>query len=85
MIGRAALVKPYFQARLHHYVDNYRYDYWLLGAIIALLAIGLVMMGSASSAIAEKQFGQPFYYIWKQTFFIGVALVLSWGVLHVPI
>ena len=85
MIGRAALVKPYFQARLHHDADNYRYDYWLLGAIIALLAIGLVMMGSASIAIAEKQFGQPFYYIWKQTFFIGVALVLSWGVLHVPI
>ena len=85
MIGRAALVKPYFQARSTFDAESYRYDYWLLAAVIALLSIGLIMMGSASISIAEKQYSEPFYYIWKQAFFIGIALVLSWGVLHVPI
>ena len=85
MIGKASLAKPFFQARPNPDAESYHYDYWLLGAVIAALAIGLVMMGSASISIAEKQYGEPFYFIWKQAFFIGVALVLSWGVLHVPI
>lgn len=85
MIGKASMVKPFFQARSTRAVESYRYDYWLLGAVIALLSIGLVMMGSASISIAEKQYGEPFYFIWKQTFFIGVALALSWGVLQVPV
>ena len=84
MIGKASLARPFFQARPALDEGSYRYDYWLLGAVLALLAIGLVMMGSASISIAEKQYGQPFYYIWKQAFFIVVALILSWGVLHVP-
>lgn len=85
MIGKASLVKPFFQARPNHGVESFYYDYWLLGAVIALLSIGLVMMGSASISIAEKQYGEPFYFIWKQAFFIGVALALGWGVLHVQV
>jgi len=85
VIGKAYLAKPFFQARPAHDVESYHYDYWLLGAVIALLSIGLVMMGSASISIAEKQYGEPFYFIWKQAVFVAVALALSWGVLQVPI
>ena len=84
MIGRLAMTKPLKQARLSNSGDAYRYDYWLLGSVLLLLCIGLVMMGSASVSIAEKQFGEPFYYIWRQVAYVGVALLLSQIVLHVP-
>ncbi|MCI0507701.1 MAG: putative lipid II flippase FtsW [Gammaproteobacteria bacterium] len=80
---RILTAKPYFQARAIG-GESYRVDYWLLASVIALLTIGLVMMGSASISIAEKMHGEPFYYIWRQIFYIAVALVLSFGVLHVP-
>ncbi|WP_455207556.1 putative lipid II flippase FtsW [Kaarinaea lacus] len=82
-MGRVSAAKPYFQARPSAGEERYHFDYWLLAAVVALLAIGLVMMGSASISIAEKMYGEPFYYIWRQAFFIAIALLLSWGVLHV--
>ncbi len=85
MIGKAVFSRSYFQARSNQDSDGFQFDYWLLGAVIALLSIGLVMMGSASISIAEKQYGEPFYYIWKQAIFIGIAIAISWGVLRVPV
>ncbi|WP_455365668.1 putative lipid II flippase FtsW [Kaarinaea lacus] len=85
MIGKAVFSRSYFQARSNQDSDGFQFDYWLLGAVVALLSIGLVMMGSASISIAEKQYGEPFYYIWKQAIFIGIAIAISWGVLRVPV
>lgn len=75
----------YHQARLTRSDQRFHLDYWLLGAVLALLAIGLMMMGSASIAIADKQYSEPFFYIWRQSVFIGIALLVGWGVLHVPV
>ena len=85
MIARFGISRPILQARLTRAEPGYHFDVWLLGAVLALLCIGLVMMGSASVSIAEKQFNEPFYYIWRQSLYIGVALLASWGVLYVPI
>lgn len=84
MIGKLALPKPVRQARFSSPEDAYHYDYWLLGSVLLLICIGLVMMGSASVSIADKQHGEPFYYIWKQLAYVAFALVLSQVVLHVP-
>lgn len=84
MIGRLAFSKPLKQARLSRDEEAYRYDYWLLGSVLMLICIGLVMMGSASVSIAEKQYGEPFYYIWRQAAYVAVALLLAQIVLHVP-
>ena len=35
-------------------------------AVLALLAVGLVMVASASVAVAEKSTGAPLYYFYKQ-------------------
>ncbi|MGD8642138.1 MAG: FtsW/RodA/SpoVE family cell cycle protein, partial [Gammaproteobacteria bacterium] len=75
----------YQQARLAQSDLRFNVDVWLLGAVLGLLAIGLMMMGSASVAIAEKQFGEPFYYLWRQALFIGIALMAAWAIWHVPI
>ena len=63
---------------------EYHWDFWLLGAIVGLLVLGLVMMGSASVSTAEKELGQPFYYVWNQLTFLLVAFALCWGVFHIP-
>ena len=47
-----------------------RLDYWLLGAALALTALGLVMVASASISLAERELGQPFYYAIRQGIYI---------------
>ncbi len=55
-------------------------DPYLLGAAVALLALGWVMVGSASMALADSQFDQPAYYLWRQGVFLLMGLVAAWGV-----
>jgi len=59
-------------------------DYWLLGSAIALLALGLVMVGSASVSIAERQLGAPFYYLWRQSMFTGLGILVAIIITKIP-
>jgi cell division protein FtsW len=49
------------------------YDKYFLFSVVALIAIGLLMVTSASVAISERQFHQPFHYLFNQ----GIHLVLG--------
>ena len=60
-------------------------DHTLLLAVVVLLTLGLVMVGSASTSIAERQAGHAFYYLWRQLAYIGVGLGLAGAVLFVPL
>ncbi|HZO75874.1 MAG TPA: putative lipid II flippase FtsW [Ktedonobacteraceae bacterium] len=55
-----------------------RIDSWLLVTVLALLCIGLVMVYSASSFIAARDYGDPAYFFLKQLLWalIGVAVML---------
>lgn len=55
-------------------------DLYLLGAAVALMGLGWVMVGSASVAIADSRFGQPTYYLWRQGLFLLLGLVTAFGV-----
>ncbi len=55
----------------------------LLIACIALLAIGLVMVTSASISVAERNLSSPFYYMQRQTFFIVLGLISAWFVYQI--
>jgi cell division protein FtsW len=59
-------------------------DYWLVGCAITLLVLGLIMVGSASVSIAERQLGTPFYYLWRQLAFTGIGLLAAFVVLKIP-
>ena len=52
-------------------------DPWVIGAVAALLLIGLVMVASASIGVAEKETGQAFYYFRKQVFFVFAGLAAA--------
>ena len=59
-------------------------DYWLLGTIVSLLVLGLIMVGSASVSIAEKNIGEPFYYLWRQMMFTGIGLFAAFILVRIP-
>lgn len=55
------------------------YDKWLLLIVLSLVFLGLVMVASASVVVSEKQFHQPFYYLFRQMVYFTIGLLLaSW-------
>ena len=59
-------------------------DGWVVGAVAALLLIGLVMVASASIGIAEKETGHAFTYFQKQVVFVLAGLLAGAIGLGVP-
>lgn len=58
-------------------------DKHLLAAVLTLLALGLVMVMSASVSIGERQMGDSFYYLWRQAAFIAIGLSAAYIVLQI--
>jgi cell division protein FtsW len=61
------------------------FDRYLLFAVLGILAVGLVMVASASMAVSEQQFNTPFHFLFRQLFFLlisGVAVII---ILKVPV
>ena len=56
-----------------------RFDVWLAGAALLLLLLGLIMIASASISIAERDFGKPLYFFWRQAAYAGIGLALAAG------
>lgn len=54
-------------------------DTVLLGALLALLTIGLVMVGSASMDVSEDTFGDPLRIVIKQSVFMAAGLLVMGG------
>ena len=78
-----AAVQPGNHTRLSARVSGLRcprLDFQLLGVTVTLLAIGLVMVASASITTADRQFGDPFYYGLRQAIYllagIGVGFLV---------
>lgn len=55
---------------------NY-YDKWFVFAVISIVALGMLMMTSASIVISDKQMHQPFYYLIKQLVYLMLGLMLG--------
>ncbi len=68
--GRAALPFP---------------DPWILIPALLLLALGLLIVTSASMPIAERQTGQPFYYLFRQGAFVLMGLLSAGLVFQIPL
>ncbi len=63
---------------------RYGLDAPLMVAAVALLATGLVMVASASVAVAEKSTGVPLYYFYKQFSYALIGLMLGGLAFSVP-
>jgi cell division protein FtsW len=60
-------------------------DLWLLLPALLLVAIGVVMVGSASIAVAESQGVSGSYYLARHIIYIGLGLLLASSFRVVPI
>lgn len=56
----------------------------LLGVALFLLCLGLIMVGSASTSVAEKLMNDPFYFFWRQLAYMFIGLVAAGITLRIP-
>ena len=54
-----------------------RYDGWLLGACVALAALGVVMVASSSIAIGEGLGVGPFHFLTRHLMFLAFGIALA--------
>ncbi|OZG72035.1 putative lipid II flippase FtsW [Hahella sp. CCB-MM4] len=70
----------------HHRISHaVEVDLPLLGAAIALLAFGLVMVTSASLDVADVRNHQALYYFWRHGAYILIGLFVGFAMLRVPL
>jgi cell division protein FtsW len=60
-------------------------DSWVLIPSLLLLAIGIVMVGSASIAVAEGQGVPSYHYLLRHLVFIAIGIVLALSLRVIPI
>jgi cell division protein FtsW len=61
------------------------YDGWLLGCAALMIGLGLVMVASASISIADRRFGEPLHYFWRQLAALGVGAAFAYLALRLPL
>jgi cell division protein FtsW len=59
-------------------------DTTLVTALIIIGCLGLVMVGSASVAVAERATGDSLYFFYRQVVYAAIGVALGFAVLHVP-
>ena len=60
-------------------------DRGLLLAVVCLTSVGIVMMSSASFGIADRELGQPLYFLWRHVAYLTIGVMLGGLVLHTPL
>lgn len=49
-------------------------DWWLFGAALTLLCFGLIMVSSASMTVGDRLTGDPFFYLFRHLFAMGLGI-----------
>ena len=61
------------------------FDPWIMVISVSIIFLGITMVGSASISIAERNNGDPFYYLYRQLFATSLGFCLGTLVLFTPI
>jgi cell division protein FtsW len=59
-------------------------DWWLAGVALALAALGVVMVLSASGVMAERMLHSKYFFFKKQCIFFVVGMVVMFGLAAMP-
>lgn len=59
------------------------HDKWFIFAVFCIVALGLLMMTSASIVVSDKQMHQPFYYLFKQLIYLTLGIGIGSFVMQV--
>lgn len=61
-----------------------RVDSFFVASIISILALGIVMVSSASISISESIHGHPFFFMGRQILYLVLGLISGWVLLSLP-
>lgn len=53
-------------------------------SVVSILALGLVMVSSASISISESIHGHPYFFMGRQGFYLMLGLIFGWLLLSLP-
>ncbi|MGD9292257.1 MAG: putative lipid II flippase FtsW [Gammaproteobacteria bacterium] len=59
-------------------------DRLLVLVVAAIVGLGLLMVVSASITAADRELGQPFFYLTRQIIYLGIGIGVALGCLLVP-
>lgn len=59
-------------------------DWWLLLPVLALMALGLLMVASASMVVSEHSFSSPYYFVIRHSIYLVIALVVLVTMSRIP-
>lgn len=76
---------PTLIERRPRFGERYLYDPWLVVLVLTLLAIGLVMVASASIAVAARDGGDPHYFLWRQLAALTLGTVVGAIAIRTPL
>ena len=85
MIAQALRQHSYTQAAPGVTERNRKFDSVLVISVVLLLSLGLIMVASASIAIADRKTHVPLYFFYRQAAYIGIGVLLSAIVLNIPL
>lgn len=57
-------------------------DKWLFASLVGLILFGLVMVYSASAMIAVKEGSNPYFYVLKQSVWVGIGFLAMLFAMH---
>ncbi|MBN2646181.1 MAG: putative lipid II flippase FtsW [Thiotrichales bacterium] len=66
-------------------VSDSKLDNPLLVMLIAIAFLGVVMLFSASVAFAEERYGNPFFFVIRQSVAMGIGLIAGYVVYQIPL
>ena len=61
------------------------YDYWLLLITGIILAIGLLLLASASMGVSDQYFHNPFHFLYRQVIYLAGGIVIGSIVIQLPL
>ena len=60
------------------------FDPWVVFLATSIIVLGIIMVGSSSISIAERNNGEPFYYLYRQLIATGLGVFIGSMVLLIP-
>lgn len=61
------------------------YDFFLIGVAFFLLGLGLIMVASASVTVADRHYGDPLHFFWRQGIAAVLGVSLSLAIVKIPL
>ncbi|MFQ5659098.1 MAG: putative lipid II flippase FtsW [Gammaproteobacteria bacterium] len=61
------------------------YDFWLISTVLFIIFFGLIIVASSSITIADRLYGEPLHFFWRQAIAVVLGLVFACVIIWIPL